>query len=128
MEITEPVPWFPLGNMGTVIPSSIYWTEGRPLEVTLRFNEASWVFSRDLFWIAREHGRAGLGDVHVEIDKGTVVMALTSPHGAVKLRTTDAVIRHFTDQVYAVVPLGEDVQSFTDEDLTEAVKTWGTLM
>lgn len=135
MEIREPIPWFPHNRANTIVASCIEWYPDTPLQVTLRFGAngsptTDWVFSRNLFREAQEHGNAGRGDVRLTFREGFCHLGLTSPNGSVMLRTYDALIQRFLAKTYAVVPLDDEAghTSFSDADLEEIMTQWGTLM
>jgi hypothetical protein len=145
--IVEPkVMWVPVDppREGMLIPSKMYWRDDRPLEVRVIFGDISdtpddgdgedpglvrWVFSRELITDADTHGKAGLGDVHVEITCARLLLSLTSPFGTIKIRTDASKILNFIKRTYLTVSMSteSDYLPLTDSEIHEQMLDWGLM-
>jgi hypothetical protein len=137
------MPWYPFEDASIIIPSRVYWRSEHPLEIVIVFGttvdeadnpdyndpDAShirWVFSRELLTEARMKGKAGIGDVHVEITRDTMFLTLTSPFGEVKLRTVSRLMEEFIRRTYEVTnsEAEEGAMPLTDIELQLIVREW----
>jgi hypothetical protein len=139
-KITEPaVLWTPVRHPGVTIPSRLSWDSACPLEVTVTFTEAGvfgtadtirWVFGRDLITEASAGGKAGLGDVQVEVTHGMLLLLLTSPFGAIELSTEAALVLAFVQRTLREVDEDDEAGRLplTDDELEDTVQQWGRYM
>ena len=139
------VMWTPVmpPREGVLIPSKMYWRDSRPLEIVIIFGDVTdtpddgdgsaelvrWVFSRDLVADADTHGKAGLGDVHIEITCARLLLSLTSPFGTIKVRTDADKILNFLKRTYLTVSMSteSDYLPLTDSDIHEQMLDWGLM-
>jgi hypothetical protein len=137
------MPWHPYEDTSITIPSRVYWRSEYPLEIVIVFGATAdeednpdynepdaghvrWAFSRELVTEARAKGKAGIGDVHVEIKVNTLFLTLTSPFGEVKLRTVSGIMEDFIRRTYEVMNSGaeEDAMPLTDIELQLIMHQW----
>jgi hypothetical protein len=129
-----------------MVVSKMVWRMDRPLEIAIAFgmegdgtddienadNEVIrvWRFSRDLITEAAQTGKAGLGDVYVEIDAAAcLTLRLDSPTGIVRLRTSAATVLEFVQHTFREADEDDefDMLPLSDAALAEAMLDWGLM-
>lgn len=132
--------WEVLTAPGEVkIPGRVFWRAEHPLEVIAIFGStgtstkegkedvARWTISRDLIREAAQKGRAGEGDVQVELDSAArLTLRLASPSGTARLRTSYSPVEKFLKMTYAEVSVltEADCLPLGDALLESLMETW----
>jgi Streptomyces sporulation and cell division protein, SsgA len=97
-------------DTNAIFTADLEWESDDPQTLRTTFHAANgntdWVFARELVQRAFTCGRAGEGDVRIEVDisSGYLVLTLQSPDGTAEARTKSVTVGNFIARTYEVVP------------------------
>lgn len=108
---------------GTPTLCDMKYDPAKPAEMSMTFHHSNsddsieWIISRELFKNVLETGDAGEGEVLMNANHECVKVVFISPHGKGLAIYRRDVIEDFVNQVYTLVPDGQDIYDMSDKTL-----------
>jgi hypothetical protein len=126
--------WYDANPFSTVqFTATARWWSADPLVIVLEYPSSSddetprpWIVGRDLFADCFAAGKAGDGDVLLELSGDWLFVHLSSPFGDARLKTPLPGFMTFITETYRVIGRGdEDVATSLDRELENVLRDFG---